>query len=102
MARNGTYYVGRVLKLGILDQSMLIRGVLRPTSIKIRGNAWTIIDSQEYKKGDDHFIYGRLSKYSPEGEVVFRILCHFFIISKKEMTYDQTHFRHRRRHQGTA
>ncbi|WP_299944351.1 hypothetical protein, partial [uncultured Microbulbifer sp.] len=24
--------------------------------------------------------------------VVFRILCHFFIISKKEMTHDQTYF----------
>lgn len=69
MARNGTYYVGRVLKLGLLDQSMLIDGILRPTSIKVRGNKWTIIDSQEYKQGGDHFIYGRLSKYSPEGEV---------------------------------
>ncbi len=69
MARNGTYYVGRVLKLGLLDQSMLIDGILRPTSIKVRGNKWTIIDSQEYKQGGDHFIYGRLSKYAPNGEV---------------------------------
>lgn len=69
MARNGTYYVGRVLKLGILDQSMLINGMLKPASIKVRGNKWTIIDSQEYRQGKDHFIFGRLSKYSPDGEV---------------------------------
>jgi len=69
MGRNGTYYVGRVLKLGLLDQSMLIDGILRPTSIKVRGSKWTIIDSQEYKQGGHHFIYGRLSKYSPDGKV---------------------------------
>ncbi len=40
--------------------------------------------------------------YTTGGLAVFRILCHFFIISKKEMIYDQTYFRHRRRHQGTA
>ena len=28
------------------------------------------------------------------GEVVFRILCHFVKLSKKEMTYDQKQFRH--------
>lgn len=69
MVRNGTYYIGRVLKLGLLDQTMLINAILNPTSIKIRGNKWTIIDSLEYKQGEDHFIYGRLSKYSPDGEV---------------------------------
>ena len=29
-----------------------------------------------------------------EEEVVFRILCHFVKLSKKEMTYDQKQFRH--------
>ncbi|WKT59962.1 hypothetical protein Q2E61_13770 [Microbulbifer thermotolerans] len=41
-----------------------------------------------------------LKKY-PKG-VVFRILCHFFTINKKEMTYDQTYLRYGCRHQGTA
>ncbi len=27
-------------------------------------------------------------------KVVFRILCHFFILCKKEMTYDDTYLRH--------
>lgn len=61
--------MGRVLKLGVLDQSMLMSAILNPTSIKVRGNAWTIIDSQEHKQEGQHFVYGRLSKYSPEGEV---------------------------------
>ena len=29
-----------------------------------------------------------------ESVVVFRILCHFVKLSKKEMTYDQNQFRH--------
>jgi hypothetical protein len=66
------------------------------------------IGATQYKGSDSALAAGACScaggiktagKYTP---VVFRILCHFFIISKKEMTYDQTHFRHRRRHQGTA
>jgi hypothetical protein len=69
MVRNGIYYVGRVLKLGLLDQSMLINAILKPTPIEIRGNKWTIIDSQEYAQGGHHFVYGKLSKYSPDGEV---------------------------------
>ncbi len=34
--------------------------------------------------------------------VVFRILCHFFTIRKKEMTHDQTYIRHGCRCQGAA
>ena len=30
----------------------------------------------------------------PSLAVVFRILCHFVQLSKKEMTYDQKQFRH--------
>ncbi|WP_226669210.1 hypothetical protein [Microbulbifer aggregans] len=34
--------------------------------------------------------------------VVFRILCHFFTIDRKEMTHDQTNFRYGCRDQGAA
>lgn len=69
MATKGTYYVGRVLKLGTLDQSMLIDAIRKPVSIKHRNSAWTVIDISEVNQPGHHFIFGRLSKYAPEGEV---------------------------------
>lgn len=69
MAKKGTYYVGRVLKLGSLDQGMLLDALRRPAAIKNRGNAWTFIDVTEVQQDNQYFIFGRLSKYAPEGEV---------------------------------
>lgn len=69
MSKKGTYYAGRVLKLGLLDQSKLLAALRNPASIYRRGNAWTFIDIEEYNEAGDHYIFGRLSKYAPEGEV---------------------------------
>lgn len=69
MAKKGTYYAGRVLKLGTLNQSSLMEALRYPESIRYRGNAWTFTDIQEYKELHHHYIFGRLSKYSPKGEV---------------------------------
>lgn len=69
MSKKGTYYAGRVLKLGVLDQQMLMSALRNPASILRRGNAWTFIDIDEYQQSGHHFIFGRLSKYAPEGEV---------------------------------
>lgn len=69
MLKKGTYYAGRVLKLGVLNQQMLIAALLNPSKILQRGSAWTFIDIEEYKTDNHHYIFGRLSKYSPEGEV---------------------------------
>lgn len=69
MSRKGTYYAGRVLKLGTLDQQMLLAALRNPASILRRGNAWTFIDIEEYNEAGHHYIFGRLSKYAPEGEV---------------------------------
>jgi len=68
--RKGVYYIGRVIKLGVLNTEGLIHALLEPTPIIRRQMAWTFIDIKEYNKGqEDHFVYGRLSKYSPEAEV---------------------------------
>lgn len=69
MAKQGTYYTGRVLKLGSLDQEMLMDAIKRPVPVTYRGNAWTFIDVDEYKQAGHHYVFGRLSKYSPNGEV---------------------------------
>jgi len=69
MAKKGTYYAGRVLKLGLLDQDKLLSALRDSISIKYRGNAWTFLDVIEYQQSGNHYLFGRLSKYAPEGEV---------------------------------
>lgn len=69
MSKKGTYYAGRVLKLGVLDQQMLLAALRNPASILRRGNAWTFINIEEYNESGHHYIFGRLSKYAPNGEV---------------------------------
>jgi len=69
MRKKGTYYIGRVLKLGVLDQIKLLYALKIPATTHYRGNAWTITDFEEHKNENMHFIFGRLSKYTPEGEV---------------------------------
>lgn len=66
--KDGSYYIGRVLKLGTLNQELLLGALRRPVSVKYRTNAWTITDVLE-SEPPGRFIFGRLSKYAPEGEV---------------------------------
>lgn len=67
--RNGTYYIGRVLKLGELDQEKLINAIKEPVSIEYRDNSWTFIDVNDMDVEGVQFVFGRLSKYKPLGEV---------------------------------
>jgi len=69
MARNGTYYIGRVLKLGVLDQEKLIYAINNPGVINFRGNSWTFIDVHEHNQSGNHYIVGKLCKFAPEGKV---------------------------------
>lgn len=70
MAGQGTYYIGRVLKLGLLDQAKLIEALNSPAVISNRGNAWTFTDIEEYNQSGHHYIFGKLSKFSPDGQVM--------------------------------
>lgn len=69
MASTGTYYLGRVLKLGTLDQKKLIDAIKEPTTVSYRGSSWTFIDVHEAEHNGIRYIFGRLSKYKPLGEV---------------------------------
>lgn len=69
MAKNGTYYLGRVLKLGLLDQEKLLEAIENPKQIRYRGSAWTFIDIEEHKQEEHHYIFGKLTKFAPDGEV---------------------------------
>lgn len=69
MSSSGIYYLGRVLKLGTLDQDKLMHAIKEPVSVSYRGSSWTFIDVKEVKTEREHYIFGRLSKYKPLGEV---------------------------------
>lgn len=69
MATKGTYYAGRVLKLGLLNQEKLLEAIKNPKPMKYRSSAWSFIDIAEYNQDGFYFIFGRLSKYAPNGEV---------------------------------
>lgn len=67
MARNATYYLGRVLKLGALTQESLLQALESPRPLVSRGGNWTFLDvtiGPERK-----YIFGRLARYLPEGKV---------------------------------
>lgn len=72
MSVESTYYLGRVIKLGQLDNEKLIESIQNPEFVVIRNNGWTFIDVTKY----ENYIIGVLAKYEPEGEVS--------VIDKKE------------------
>jgi hypothetical protein len=67
---NGTYYLGRVVKLGHIDNKKFIKALLNPTPIHRYKHSWTFIDVKVFELSKGNFVYGRLSKYLPDGEVV--------------------------------
>ncbi len=69
MKKEGIYYLGRIIKRGELNTNDLIRAILKPVPITKRQISWTFIDTKEFKDEEDHYVYGRLSKYSPDAEV---------------------------------
>lgn len=67
--KNGTYYLGRVIKFGNLDNDKIIDSILFPRPIKAWGHAWTFIDSEKLVFDNHEFVYAKLIKYSPDAEV---------------------------------
>lgn len=68
--KNGTYHLGRVIKLGMLNHEKLMDAILKPRPISAWGHAWTFINAQKFKVDNIEFIYAKLCKYSPDAEVV--------------------------------
>ncbi len=65
----GTYYLGRVIKLGLLDDNKIFSALLNPTTIQTRGNAWSIINTAVHEGDGFRFGFGRLCKFIPETRV---------------------------------
>lgn len=66
MPNSGTYYIGRLLKQGF-DKDDLINVLLESPVIRVGQYSWTINDPFLNDGGD--FVYGKLTKFSEEGEV---------------------------------
>ena len=67
MARQGTYYLGRVLKLGQLNQERLVWALTNSSQVVSRGGVWTFIDVVQ--SIDPPYVYGHLARYLPDGRV---------------------------------
>ncbi len=67
--RRGRYYVGRVVKLGVLDQGKLVAAIRESAVVSIRSYTWTITDIAGGSVGGREYVFGKLSKYSQEGHV---------------------------------
>lgn len=67
--RRGRYYLGRVVKTGISNQSKLLDAIADSPIITIGNYDWTITDIEDHRGGSIPFIFGKLSKFSKNGHV---------------------------------
>lgn len=69
MERRGRYYLGRVIKLGTLDQTRLMDAIANATTLTIGKFAWTITNVVDKRSEKPAFVFGHLAKFSAEGRV---------------------------------
>ncbi len=67
--RRGRYYLGRVIKLGTLDQEKLINAISEAATVTVGQSRWTITTILDERKGNLPYIFGKLAKFSDEGHV---------------------------------
>lgn len=66
---NGRYYIGRVVKMGLLTADKFCEAIKSPCAIKHGKFKWTIMGVEEGRIGKDEYLYGRLVKYDEAGAV---------------------------------
>lgn len=70
MSKRGRYYLGRVIKLGPLDDSMLLRAFTHPAVVEKGKYAWTITNAEiHHSRRVVEYAYGQISKFDPKGLV---------------------------------
>jgi len=67
--KQGTYYLGRTILLAKLTKQKLGEALKTPTSIEAGDYHWTITEFKESKTNNENYIFGKLTKYKPKGEV---------------------------------
>lgn len=70
MDRRRRYYLGRVHKIGQLNDEGLIKALTHPHIVHARDYAWMFTDAHvEHMNGRVIFAFAQLTKYHPDGEV---------------------------------
>src|SRR5690606_8886186 len=64
--RKGRYYLGRVIKIN-LDQDSLMNAIANAPIITIGKFDWTITDIEDNRSAEIPYIFGKLSKYAKDG-----------------------------------
>ncbi len=67
--RRGRYYLGRVIKMGELDQDRLMDAISNAATIAAGKARWTITNVFDQRNTSRPFLFGKLSKFSDEGHV---------------------------------
>ena len=65
----GTYYLGRVIKLGRLTQELFMNAISDSPIVNHGKFAWAITDVIDRRNETLPFVFGRLSKFAQEGRV---------------------------------
>lgn len=67
--KRGRYYVGRVIKMGTLDQVKLMDAIVESRAVTLGKFDWTITDVQDGRNNELPYVFGMLSKSTKEGHV---------------------------------
>lgn len=67
--KRGRYHLGRVIKLGTLDQVKLMNAISEAAAITVGQSRWTITNVIDQRDGDLPYIFGKVAKFSVEGHV---------------------------------
>lgn len=65
----GQYYLGRVVKLGLLNQKSLMDAIVECPPQIIGKFSWAITDIEDRRNEPLPYVFGKLSKYAVDGEV---------------------------------
>lgn len=82
--KSGTYFLGRLTKMGTLDTEKFIEVLMNSPRVSTREYHWLITDSFYDNGGEFDFFFGKLSKYAPLGETKV------IDVEKKETKNDST------------
>ncbi len=70
MQNTARYYLGRVHKIGQLDQDRLISAIVNAVSVERRNYNYTFTDTKVFgNKDDPSYVFSRLAKYRPRAAV---------------------------------
>lgn len=69
MVESSRYYLARVLKMGDLDEARLVEAIVQPVTIERGRYRLTFTDAVVKRDDGLSYVFGRLAKFEPEGEV---------------------------------